>query len=212
MRWHDVTQNSEAWESLRLGKVTGSNFSRIMANEGKAFGDPAKTLALEIALERATGKRPEHGYSNQHMERGHAQEPMARMLYEQEHFTTVGNGGFFDCGDYGASPDGLVDDDGVIEIKSVIPKMHYANLRRDAPDPTYKWQYVGHLDCTGRKWVDCISYCAGFPEHLRLIVHRIHRSDVTAELGRLKRRRAEFIKLIETTYDNIMEAAQCPAH
>ncbi|WP_177412500.1 PDDEXK family nuclease [Entomomonas moraniae] len=59
------------------------------------------------------------------------------------------NGGFFDCGDYGESPDGLVNDDGVIEIKSVIASTHYATLKRNLFDPSYKWQLIGHLDCAG---------------------------------------------------------------
>src|SRR5258706_2928715 len=108
MIYHDVEQNSEAWSALRLGKATGSNAACVMANDGKAFGDPAKEYALKIALEMKTGKAAEFSFSNYHMIRGQEQEPIARMRYEEENFLTIGNGGFFDCGRYGGSPDGLV--------------------------------------------------------------------------------------------------------
>ncbi len=105
MVFHDVEQNSEIWFDLRLGKATASKFGCFMANDGKAFGDPAKDYALQLALELATGKKAEFSFSNEHTERGHEQEPIARMLYEEENFVTVTNGGFFDWDDYGESPD-----------------------------------------------------------------------------------------------------------
>ena len=199
MRWHDIQQNTEDWQALRCGKVTASNFGVIMANNGKDFGEPAKRYALQIALERVTGKKTESGFSNEHTERGHEQEPIARMLYEDEHFTSVSNGGFFDCELYGDSPDGLVDHDGVIEIKSVIPATHYATMKRGSFDPAYRWQLIGHLDCTGREWVDFVSYCSEFPEAKQLIVHRLHRANYTVELQALAERRAAFIEVVNQT-------------
>lgn len=196
-KWHDVEQNSEEWENLRLGKITSSSFNIIMANYGKAFGEPAKKYALKLALERIKNCKSEYNYSNAHMERGHEQEPIARMLYEDLYFTEVTNGGFFDCGFYGDSPDGFVDNDGVIEIKSVIDTTHYANIKRGSIDPSYKWQVIGHLDCTGREWCDFISYCADFPETSQLIVYRIYRKDVIEEIKMLSERRKLFNDLIK---------------
>lgn len=196
MIFHDVQQNSDEWFALRLGKATASRFGCIMANYGKAFGDPAKDYALQLALELATGKKAEFSFTNEHTERGHEQEPIARMLYEEEHFVTVSNGGFFDWIEYGDSPDGLVGDEGVLEIKSVIAKTHYATLRRGSFDPAYKWQLIGHLDCTNRNWVDFVSYCSDFPPKKQLIVYRLHRDQVTDEIIRLNERRKEFIGLV----------------
>lgn len=150
MIWHDVEQNGEEWDALRLGKTTASNFGLIMANDGKAFGEPAKRYALQLALEQIKGCRSEFGFSNDHMERGHEQEPIARMLYEEMNFVDVDNGGFFDHETYGDSPDGLVGQDGLVEIKSVIAATHYSTLTRGSFDPAYRWQLVGHLDCSGR--------------------------------------------------------------
>ncbi|AZS50684.1 YqaJ-like viral recombinase [Entomomonas moraniae] len=203
MIWHNIQQNSEEWEQLRLGKVTASNFGTIMANDGGALGEPAKRYALQLALEIINNQKAEYSFTNQHMERGHEQEPIARMLYENEYFVDVTNGGFFDCGDYGDSPDGLVDDDGVIEIKSVIASTHYATLKRNSFDPSYKWQLIGHLDCTGRKWVDFISYCSDFPEHKQLIVYRLNRSDCEQDIERLINRRSQFIELVKNTVKEV---------
>lgn len=206
MMFVDVQQNTDEWMALRVGKPTASNFGCFMANEGKAFGDPAKRYALQIALEQATGKKSEFSFSNDHMERGHEQEPVARMLYEEERFCTVGNGGFFDCGTHGDSPDGLVGGDGVIEIKSVIAPTHYATLTRGSYDPAYKWQLIGHLDCTGREWVDFISYCADFPESRQLIIHRLYAEQCQDELKRLRQRRTEFLTLVREIFETIKGA------
>lgn len=205
--FHNVEQNTDAWMDLRCGKVTASNFGTFMSNYGKAFGDPAKRYALQIALERITGRKSENGYSNAHMERGHEQEPIARMLYEQEMFCEVGNGGFFDCGEWGDSPDGLVGVSGLIEIKSVIASVHYATLQRGSYDPAYRWQLIGHLDCTGRDWVDFVSYCSEFPEDSALLVYRLHRDDVIDDLKKLRERRDEFIELIYQTQKTIEGAS-----
>lgn len=203
MIFHDVQQNTDEWQALRCGKVTASNFGCFMANDGKAFGEPAKKYALQVALELATGKKADFSFSNEHMERGHEQEPVARMLYEEETFCDVGNGGFFDHGEFGDSPDGLVTTDGVLEIKSVIAPVHYATLVRKSFDPSYRWQLVGHLDCTRRQWVDFASYCADFPLDRQLLVYRLYRDDCTNELSRLQERRAEFLALVKETLKTI---------
>lgn len=205
MIFHDVQQNTDAWSELRLGKATASQFATFMANDGKGFGEPAKRYALQIALERLTGRKASVAFSNEHMERGHEQEPLARMAYEAERFVDVSNGGFFDCGDYGDSPDGLVGSDGVIEIKSVIAPIHYANISRGSFDPSYRWQLVGHLDCTGRKWVDFISFCPDFPEDKQLAIYRLNRDEVADELRRLNERRSAFLALVTETINAIKE-------
>lgn len=196
MKWHDVEQNSPEWDELRLGKVTASCFGLFMANYGGAFGDPAKRYALKVALEIVTGRKAEHSFTNDHMERGHEQEPIARLLYEEQNFVDVSNGGFFDYGEWGDSPDGLVDEDGSVEIKCVIAPIHHANIRRGKPDPAYKWQIVGHLDASKRDWCDFVSYCADYPEHKQLFVARTYRGEVENELAMLAERRAEFLALV----------------
>lgn len=204
MKWHNVEQNTPEWENLKLGKPSSSGYGIFMPNFGKPFGEPAQRYALKLALERVTGRKAEHSFTNEHMERGREQEPIARMLYEEMFFCEVTNGGFFDFGDYGDSPDGLVGADGVIEIKSVIASTHEATIKRGGFDPAYRWQIAGHFDC-GRDWVDFVSYCADYPEWSQLAVYRIRRHEMADEIEKLAQRRAEFIELVKTKESEILQ-------
>jgi len=206
-KFYDVEQNSDEWFQHRAGKLTSSNLGKVMANLGKAFGDPAKKYAVQIAIEQITGNPVSSSYSNEHMERGHEQEPIARMLYEQENFCDVTNGGFFesDTKFVGCSPDGLVGDDGVIEIKSVISSVHFANVKRQSFDPAYKWQFIGNLKFTERNWIDFVSYCEDFPEGKRLYTFRLNKEDYQKEFKQIDDRVDEFERLVYTTKKEILE-------
>ena len=195
--FHDIEQNSDTWFDMRGGKLTSSNLGKIMANYGKAFGEPAKKLAATIAAQQLGAEVVSNSYSNEHMERGHQQEPLARMLYENETFCDVTNGGFFSSEFVGCSPDGLVNDNGVIEIKSVITNIHYANIKRQAVDPAYKWQCIGNLKFTGRDWLDFISYCQEFPIGKQLFVWRIRKEELADEFKMIDSRISEFKKLVD---------------
>lgn len=204
--FHDVDQNSDEWFQLRAGRLTSSKLGTIMANYGKAFGEPAKKYAVNIAIEQITGNPIVSSYSNEHMDRGHEQEPIARMLYEDETFTEVTNGGFFGSEFVGCSPDGLVYADGAIEIKSVIASVHYANIKRQDVDPAYKWQCIGNLKFTGRDWLDFVSYCADFPEDKQLFVKRLRVEDYQEQFSMIEARIAEFKELVETSKQLILES------
>lgn len=197
----DVEQNTDEWLDLRAGRITSSKMGVIMSNLGKAFGEPAKKYAINIAIERATGVAIPSSYSNEHMERGHEQEPIARMLYECSNFCNVSNGGFFKGDGIGCSPDGLVNDDGVIEIKSVVATTHYANIKRGGVDPAYKWQCIANLSYTGREWLDFISYCSVFTKNKKLFTYRIHAKDCEQEFQQLDERVDEFEQLIQKCTD-----------
>lgn len=206
LKFHDVRQNTDEWLGLRLGKLTGSSVPKVMANYGKAFGEPAKKLAVFIALEQITGKCSENdSYSNSHMERGHTQEPLAIALYEDQYFTDVSNGGFFEYGNHGCSPDGLVYDDGMIEVKSVVAPVHLATIKRDDIDPTYKWQIYFNIITSRRNWIDFVSYCADFPYESRLYVKRVYRDDLCIQKDMLLSRTADFFKLVEENKRIIMD-------
>lgn len=205
-KFHDVDQNSDEWFALRAGRLTSSKLGTVMAKYGQAFGEPAKKYAVNIAIEQITGQPIASTYTNDHMERGHEQEPIARMLYEEENFTDVTNGGFFGSEFIGCSPDGLVDDNGVIEIKSVIGSVHFANIKRQNVDPAYKWQCIGNLKFTGREWIDFISYCADFPEDKQLFVKRLHVDQLTEEFEMIDIRIGEFKTLVDETKQLILES------
>lgn len=203
MKHHIVAQNTPEWDELRLGKITASNFGTIMANAGKAFGEPAKAYALQVALERIVGRKSDYSFQNLHMERGHEMEPIARMRYEVIRFTTVQDGGFFSDGTFGGSPDGLVGDDGLIEIKSVVAKVHFATLQRGDSDPSYRWQLIGNLWTSGRSWIDFVSYCSDFPEYAETVIFRLNRTDVEKEIADMEERLHEFSALVVSTEERI---------
>ena len=207
LKFHDIDQNTDEWMGLRCGRITGSALSKAMANYGKAFGEPAKKYAVSIAVEQITGVSADsNSYSNDHMARGHEEEPIARLMYESEYFCDVTNGGFFELGDEGCSPDGLVGDDGAVEIKSAIPSIHFARIARQSFDPAYKWQLAGNLKLTDREWIDFISYCSAFPEDKRLYVHRSHKADFVEEFKMIDIRLAEFKALIAKTKQVILNS------
>lgn len=206
MKWHDVEQNKPEWDLLRVDKITSSKLACVMAKYGKAFGDPAKKYASEIALGQITGLVPASGYSNSHMDRGHEEEPAARQAYEDRYMTVVTNGGFYEDGDEGASPDGLVGEPGMIEIKSAIPSIHYARIAKQSFDAAYRWQLVGNLKISRREWIDFISYCADYPEGKRIYVYRCYRDDFAEEFKQVDTRLAEFRILIAQAKENILNS------
>jgi len=207
MRWHDVEQNGPDWDALRLGKITASSYPKFMANYGAAFGDPAKRYALQVALERVTGNKAEHSFKTDDVELGLEQDPIARMFYEEQTFCDVGNGVFYDWGYWGESPYDLFDDDCALETNCVIALFHHANIRRGKFDPAYKWQIVGHLDGTGREWVDFASFCSDYPEHKQLAVFRTYRGEVQEELTQLAERRQQFLELVRAETDQLTQKA-----
>lgn len=202
----DVEQNTDEWFALRAGKLTSSKLGVIMANYGKSFGEPAKKYAVNIAIEQITGTPLSSDYTNAHMERGHEQEPLARMLYEEEMFCEVSNGGFFESPFVGCSPDGLVYDEGVIEIKSVVPSVHYANVKRQNVDPAYRWQCIGNLKFTDRAWLDFVSYCADFPPGKKLFTFRLNRQDLKEEFKMIDARIRDFELLVKSTKRMIIDS------
>ncbi len=200
---HKIQQNTPEWEELRLGKITASNFGTIMANNGKAFGDPAKAYALQVALERICGRKSDNSFKTSHMERGHDMEPIARRRYEEKTCSKVEDGGFFEDGVFGCSPDGLIGTDGMLEIKSVVAKVHFATIPRGAPDPAYTWQLVGNLWKAERNWIDFVSYCADFPEASELVAFRVEKRDVKTEIDEMRDRLQLFAALVDEIGEKI---------
>lgn len=195
--WIDVAQNEDEWFDLRLGRIGGSSIGKIMANYGKAWGKPAHDRAVQVALEKIRGKSFESGYTNAHMERGHEQEPIARRLYEETQFVEVTNGGYFTCGDdIGVSPDGCVDNDGLVEIKCVIETVHFETVNLNRFDPKYKWQLAFELKVSGREWIEYVEFCADFPEGKKLFIQRLHANDLTEWFNMIDTRLDDFFKLV----------------
>ena len=203
MKFYDIEQNSEEWFQLKAGKVSGSKIKDVMAGckdintcRTASWGEGAKKYAIKIALERITGEYIGDGYSNGHMDRGHEDEPIARELYEELNFCTVTNGGFFDNGTSGCSPDGLVGEKGRIEIKSELPHLFYMTKKQNRAPLDKRWQIPFNLKESNGDWIDCIDYCRQYPEGKRIFVKRFTVAECKTDFQMIDIRLALFEKYV----------------
>lgn len=97
----------------------------------------------------------------------------------------------------GISPDGIVCNEGIIEIKCHISSIHFNNVKRGGYNPDYKWQYFFNLKESGADWIDTISFCSDFPKNKKLHVFRIWAKDSGEEFKMIDKRTAEFFKLVD---------------
>ncbi len=191
---HDIDQNSDEWHALRCGKFTASMFADLFAKE--------TTLAYRNAInnivhQRLTGE-VEPSYSNADMERGHEWEALAVEQYELLTFRETRLGGFWELNKYvGASPDRLVDEDGIMEVKThkggiMIDVL--VNQKSPLFDP---WQIQGQLLCTGKKWCDFVAFNPNYEP----LIQRVNRDEVM--IKSLSDKLDESIKIVEAKIKSI---------
>jgi putative phage-type endonuclease len=164
-------QGSPEWLASRLGRPSASNFGRLVTGNGKPSSS-AESYINEMIAERLTG-RSKPFYTNEHMERGNALEPEAREAYEFITDLEVVETGFIlhDSEEFGCSPDGLVAEQGGLEIKCPSDSVHVSYLRAGKVPSKYYQQVQGCLWITGREWWDFMSYHPEMP-HLLVRAHR----------------------------------------
>ncbi len=170
---HDVEQGTPEWLRLRLGIPTSSEFGRILTPTGKPSSQ-AEGYLLWLLAEWVTGA-PLESPETDWMRRGHELEAAAVQSYEFETGREASVVGFVttDDGMIGASPDRLVDPDGLLEIKCPAPQTHIGYLLSRAVDRAYWPQVQGQLLVTGRAWVDIQSYHPGLPA----VIVRVERDE-----------------------------------
>lgn len=163
MKIIECVQGSPEWHQVRRGKPTSSDFDRIIT-PAKGLPSAAQDSYIDelIAdiLDQQYSREPEQRYISPSMQQGTDYEEAARSWYSFQFDKEVRQVGIClsDCGRWGASPDGLIGDDGIIEIKFPELKSHIRYLR-EAKEPTeYRTQIHGLLAVTGRQWLDFISY------------------------------------------------------
>lgn len=167
--FNDVAQGTSEWHDLRRGIITASVIGRFITPKTikvAANGD-TRAMAYQLVAERITG-RTEETYISRDMEIGHIVEPLARDLYNTtwgEKFGTAAEVGFYvlEQNGYraGYSPDGVVADDGLIEIKRHIPKLHLEIILANEVPAIHIAQCQMGLFVSGRQWLDYLSYCGG---------------------------------------------------
>lgn len=176
----DIEQRSAEWFAERCGKVTASKIADVMARTQKGWGASRANYAAQLICERLTGT-VEQAYSNAAMQWGTDWEPAAREAYGLHVGEFVDEVGFVRhpalSEDAGASPDGLVGDDGQVEIKCPNSATHIATLRGEPIADKYIKQMQWQMACTGRAWCDFASFDPRLPEAMRLHVQRVERDD-----------------------------------
>jgi putative phage-type endonuclease len=179
-----LDQGSQAWLESRMGKVTASALSNVMMAKTAAG---YQNYMAQLICERLTGE-PVETFKSAAMEHGTETEPQARAFYELETGNEVVECGFIPhptLANSGASPDGLIGDDGGLEIKAPQPAKHIKNLMGGTIDKAYMLQMQWGMACTGREWWDFVSFNPSFPAHLQLHVQKVKRDqemieDITA--------------------------------
>ncbi len=176
----DVSQGSAAWMAARCGKVTASNLWRVIKKTKAGWGADRKNYMDELITERILGYSTQH-YVSMAMEWGIANEPAAAAAYEFEMNCDVAKCGFFDHPTIpmaGASPDRLVGDDGLLELKCPTTKIHLVVIETNKIDSKYLTQMHWQMACDpSRMWVDYCDFDSRVPEEMMLYVKRIPRDD-----------------------------------
>ena len=175
-----MEQRTTEWHTARLGKVTASRVADVIAKTKTGYGASRANLMADLIVERLTGQ-PASTFTNAHMEWGTEQEPHARAAYSARTGELVEEVGFIDhprIANSGASPDGLVGDEGLVEFKCpATTSTHLDTLLAGEVPSKYIPQMQWQMACTNRAWCDFVSYDPRLPEHLRMFVKRVERDD-----------------------------------
>ena len=175
-----MDQGTDDWFAARLGKVTASRIADVVAKTKTGVSASRGNYMAQLIVERMTGK-PTESYSNTAMQWGTSTEPLARAAYEMTTDLMVDEVGFVEheslsmCG---ASPDGLVGDNGLIEIKCPNTATHIETLINGTIDNRYMLQMQWQMACTDREWCDFVSFDPRMPEALQLKIIRVNMNEM----------------------------------
>ncbi len=203
-----ATQRDDDWYAARCGKATASKFKDVLARlKNGSPGAERQRYLTELVVERLTGQ-PVPSYENAAMRWGTEQESMARTAYEQRTGVAVEETGFVahDTLMAGCSPDGLVDWDGLIEIKCPYNSaVHISTLLAGMP-ADHTAQVQGQMWITGRQWCDFVSFDPRMPAELQLHVQRINRDP--AFIADLERQVTEFLAEVGAQVEALRRLAE----
>jgi putative phage-type endonuclease len=179
------TQGTSEWLAERCGKVTASRMGDLMARTKTGYGASRANYMAELIAERLTGE-PAEKFTNAAMQWGHDKEPEARAAYEFLSGSDVVQVGFIphpSVAMTGASPDGLVGERGMLEIKCPSTATHIETLLSGSIDRRYILQMHWQMECCGRDWCDFVSFDPRLPLSMQVFMKRVDRDPaLTAEM------------------------------
>lgn len=176
-----MIQQTPEWYQAKLGKVSASRCADLMAKTKSGYSKSRKNYMMELIIARLTGTYPE-SFTSPAMQWGIETEAEARKQYEAETLNIVEECGFISLtDDVGCSPDGLIGEDGLLEIKCPNSATHIETLISGKVDRKYILQIQFQLMVTDRKWCDFVSYDPRWPVELRLYIQRVGRDEEMIE-------------------------------
>jgi len=209
-----LEQRTPEWFATRAGKVTASRIADLMARTKTGWGASRKNYAAQLVAERLTGT-VEQSYCNAAMQWGIDTEASAREAYCQHMLCSVDEIAFVDhptIGMAGASPDGLIGSDGLLEIKCPGTATHIETLLGGTIPEKYRLQMLFQMACTERSYCDFVSFDPRLPETMRLFVQRLPRDDDA--IAEIEREVVTFLGEVDRTvselrakYERQLEAA-----
>lgn len=199
-----MEQRSEEWYQARCGKVTASRVADVMATTKSGYSASRENYMYELLTERLTGQPYGSGFTSKAMEWGTEQEMFARGVYEMKTGYIVEEAGFIEhlhIPNFGASPDGLIEEEGLVEIKCPETKTHLQYLSTERIPKKYQIQMQVQMCCTGRAWCDFVSYDPRLPDNLQIYISRypamkIMQDEIRSEVKRFLRE----LDALETEY------------
>ena len=174
-----IEQGSEEWLKIRLGKVTASGVADVLAKTKSGVSASRGNYLIKLAIQRVTGV-VEESFTNDAMQWGKDNEAQARVAYEVASGNFVDQVAFVDhptIAWFGASPDGLINQNGLVELKCPNSATHWSYIKDDGPPTKYYIQMQAQMACTGRSWCDFVSFDPRMPERSKLFIKRIMRED-----------------------------------
>ena len=201
----EIIQGTPEWFAQRLGKVTASRVADVIAKTKSGYSTSRANYLAQLVAERLTGRVAE-SFSNAAMQHGTETEPLARMAYEAETGLMVTEVAMIDHPTIpmtGASPDGFVGDQGLVEIKCPNTATHIDTLLADKTQSKYTPQMQWQMACTGKKWCDFVSFDPRLPEDMQLFVARVERDD--AYIAELEAEIKTFLGEVETTVQKLID-------
>ena len=196
----ELEQGSPEWLAIRMGIVTASNMGSLLVNgKGESgFGADAFSYMNTLIGERITQEIADPFTGNRHTERGHELEPKARALYEAQTDLACRQVAIILNKGCGYSPDSLVGDVGLNEIKTKLPKYQIEVILSDEVPKDHVAQCQAGLWLSEREWIDFISYWPGMP----LFVKRMHRDE--AMIRKMDERVKTFYEILEDRMNRVL--------
>lgn len=212
MRVVDVIQGEDAWRAARAGRVTASRICDVMAKikSGEAAG--RRNYRAQIVSEILTGQPQENGFVSAEMKFGTENEPFARAAYEIANDVMVSQVGLVihpTIDRAACSPDGLLADDGLVELKCPNSATHIDYILKGEVPADYQPQMLFQMACTGRTFCDFVSYDPRLPSHLQLFTRRMIRDD--KRIAEMEKEVEKFLAEVDETLAALNKLCPEPA-